>query len=110
MSARADLCGGRSAMIVPTATVGKGNKHGRFARAGEAVASQHARGWTLGFCKASLPDRRGGLRCKFSREKCEQRGSNQDKDHNVLGTILPVHPVRDGLRRHDCHRERMGKA
>ena len=46
----------------------------------------------------------------FCREECKQRDSNHAKDHNVLGTILPVHPVRHGLRRLDCHREPMGKA
>jgi hypothetical protein len=46
----------------------------------------------------------------FCREECKQRDSNHAKDHNVLGAILPVHPVRHGLRRHDCHREPMGKA
>ena len=51
-----------------------------------------------------------GRRWLFCREECKQRDSNRDKDHNVLRTILPVHPVRHGLRRLDCHREPMGKA
>ena len=64
----------------------------------------------LAFGNARLTDRRAGRRWLFCREECKQRDSNRDKDHNVLGTILPVHPVRHGLRRHDCHREPMGKA
>jgi hypothetical protein len=30
----------------------------------------------------------------FRREECKQRASNHDKHHNVLGTILSAHPVR----------------
>ena len=74
--------------------------------------SVHARRWKvpLAFGKARHTDRRAGRRYLFCREECKQRDSNRDKDHNVLGTILPVQPVRHGLRRHDCHREPMGKA
>ena len=64
----------------------------------------------LQFGNARLTDRRAGRRWLFCREECKQRDSNHAKDHNVLGAILPVHPVRHGLRRHDCHREPMGKA
>ena len=64
----------------------------------------------LAFGKARLTDRRAGRRWLFCREKCKQRDSDHAKDHNVLGTILPVHPMRHGLRRHDGHREPMGKA
>jgi len=64
----------------------------------------------LAFGNARLTDRRAGRRWLFCREECKQRDSNHAKDHNVLGAILPVHPVRHGLRRHDCHREPMGKA
>jgi len=64
----------------------------------------------LAFGNARLTDRRAGRRWLFCREECKQRDSNHAKDHNVLGTILPVHPVRHGLRRLDCHREPMGKA
>jgi len=71
-----------------------------------------ARRWTrpLAFGNARLTDRRAGRRWLFCREECKQRDSNHAKDHNVLGAILPVHPVRHGLRRHDCHRAPMGKA
>jgi transposase len=64
----------------------------------------------LAFGNARLTDRRAGRRWLFCREECKHCDSNHAKDHNVLGTILPVHPVRHGLRRHDCHREPMGKA
>ncbi len=64
----------------------------------------------LAFGKARLTRRRAGRRWLFCREECKQRDSNHAKDHDVLGAILPVHPVRHGLRRHDCHREPMGKA
>jgi hypothetical protein len=76
------------------------------------MISVHARPWKvpLAFGKARLTDRRAGRRCLFCGEECKQRDSNYAKDHNVLGAILPVHPVRRGLRRHDCHREPMGKA
>jgi hypothetical protein len=75
--------------------------------------SRYARGGgpgPLAFGNARLTDRRAGRRWLFCREECKQRDSNHAKDHNVLGAILPVHPVRHGLRRHDCHREPMGKA
>src|SRR5215467_12019603 len=64
----------------------------------------------LAFGNARLTDRRAGRRWLSCREECKQRDSNHGKDHNVLGAILPVHPVRHGLRRLDCHREPMGKA
>lgn len=92
------------------------------ARAVDAIATQVEKdsGWKfmgldptpapLAFGKARLTDRRAGRRWLFCREECKQRDSNHAKDHNVLGAILPVHPVRHGLRRHDCHREPMGKA
>src|SRR5262249_10490367 len=76
-------------------------------------ASRYTRGGgpgPLAFGNARLTDGRAGRRWLFCREECKQRDSNHAKDHNVLGTILPVHPVRHGLRRLDCHREPMGKA
>ena len=77
-----------------------------------ALNDFRARRWKvpLAFGKARLTDRRAGRRGFFCREECKNRDSNHGKHHNVLGTIFPVHPVRPGLSRHDCHRERMGKA
>jgi hypothetical protein len=81
---------------------GLSNKLDRYARGGAPGP--------LAFGNARPTDRRAGRRWLFCREECKQRDSNHSKDHNVLWAILPVHPVRHGLRRHDCHREPMGKA
>ncbi len=64
----------------------------------------------LAFSKARLTDRRASRQWLFCRQECKQRESNHAKDHNVLGAVLPVHPMRHGLRRHDGHGEPMGKA
>ncbi len=80
----------------------------------KSLASWYARGGGPGPLafrqRAAHLDTRAGRRWLFCREECKQRDSNHAKDHNVLGAILPVHPVRRGLRRLDGHREPMGKA
>src|SRR5579872_1586400 len=64
----------------------------------------------LTFCRARVTDTRAVRRRLFCRKEGKQRASNHEKHHNVLGTILPVHPVCHGLCRHDGHCECMGKA
>jgi hypothetical protein len=81
-------------------------------RNGDSTTTERQRWWTgsLAFRQTRLTDRRARRRWLFCREEYKQRNSNYGKDHNVLGAIFPVHPVRRGLRRHNCHREPMGKA
>src|SRR5262249_12262470 len=64
----------------------------------------------LAFGNARATHRRAGRRWQSWREEGKERGSNHPQEGDVLVAVLPVHSVGPRLRRHDCHREPMGKA
>ena len=59
----------------------------------------------LGFGEARGGDRGAGRGWLFWGEEGEEREADQDKEHDVHGTIFSVHAVHNGLRGLDGHRE-----